>query len=176
MNGITVTNRNKVELLLTAFHNEIKTKWLSTYNRNLNDDCFGENGLFKKIQVFDPFNKCLQSQDFEYYNNLFLEVSEAEDIKSVENEFKEYLSDSIPDNLELEVLKYWSSIEHKYPKLSKIAITFLCIPCGSCDAERSFSKMRDLNIAKRNRMNSETLKMQMLLYFKGDIEERLIHY
>ncbi len=176
LNGITVTNRNKVELLLTAFHNEIKNKWLATYNRNLNDDCFGDNGLLKKIQVFDPFNKCLQNQDFEYYKDLFLEASEVENIESLENEFKEYLSDSIPDNLELEVLKYWSSIGYKYPKLSKIAITFLCIPFGSYDAERSFSKLRDLNIAKRNRMNSETLKMQMLLYFNGDIEERLIHY
>ena len=137
---------------------------------------FWRKRIIQKIQVFDPFNKCLQNQDFEYYKELFLQVSEAEDIKSLENEFKEYLSDLIPDNSELEVLKYWSSVEHKYPKLSKIAITLLCIPCGSCDAERSFSKLRDLNTTKRNRMNSETLKMQMIMYFNGDIEERLMNY
>ncbi len=86
------------------------------------------------------------------------------------------MSDPIPDNFELDVMKFWLTLEHKFPKLSKIVITFLCIPCGSCDAERSFSKMRDLNIPKRNRMNSQTFKQQMLLYFNGDIEERLIHY
>jgi hypothetical protein len=48
--------------------------------------------------------------------------------------------------------------------------------CGSCDAERSFSKMRDINTVKRNRMNSNTLKIQMIMYFNGDIEQRLVNY
>ena len=46
----------------------------------------------------------------------------------------------------------------------------------SCNAEKSFNKLRDLNTTKRNGMNSETLKMQIIMYFNGDIEERLMSY
>ena len=41
---------------------------------------------------------------------------------------------------EIEILKFWSVNKQEYPNLSEIVITYLCIPCGSCDAERSLSK------------------------------------
>jgi hypothetical protein len=90
--------------------------------------------------------------------------------------FSEYLSNAAPDNLDIETLNFWFSSQHNYPNLSKIAINFLCIPCGSCDAESSFSKLRDVNTIKRSRMSSDTLKMQMIMYFNGDIEEKLANY
>ena len=93
-----------------------------------------------------------------------------------QKQLKTYLTDPIPDNWQIEILKFWSINKQEYPNLSEIAITYLCITCGSCDAERSFSKMRDLNTIKRNSMKSETLRMQMLLYFNGDIEQRLDSY
>ena len=66
--------------------------------------------------------------------------------------------------------------EQLYWNLWEIAITYSCIPCGSCDAERSLGKIRDFNTIKRNSMKSETLRMQRLLYFNGDIEQRLYTY
>ncbi len=94
-------------------------------------------------------------QDFNYYKNLFLEVSDEKDLTSIKNEFSEYLSDAAPDNLDIETLNFWFSSQHNYPNLSKIAINFLCIPCGSCDAESSFSKLRDVNTIKRSNSDNE---------------------
>jgi hypothetical protein len=142
LNGLSITNKNKIVGLLNGFHNEIKNKWLLTCSRNLNEDTFGINGLFKKLQIFDPFKKFQLIQDFNYYKNLFLEVSDEKDLTSIENEFSEYLSDAAPDNLDIETLNFWFSSQHNYPNLSKIAINFLCIPCGSCDAESSFRKIK----------------------------------
>jgi hypothetical protein len=65
---MNMSNREKVEDLLTNFREEIKNKWHSTYSRNLSNDCFAESGLFAKLQIFDPFKKCLENQSFEYYS------------------------------------------------------------------------------------------------------------
>jgi hypothetical protein len=67
LRGLSISNRNKVEEVLHDFHNEVKNKWISTCARNLSDDIFGDNGLFKKLQVFNPFEKFLQNQHFDYY-------------------------------------------------------------------------------------------------------------
>jgi hypothetical protein len=107
---------------------------------------------------------------------LFLEIFNENEIIALEKEFEEYLLEEIPDNFEIDALNYWINSVHKYPKLSKFATSFLCLPCVSCDAERSFSKMRDINTAKRNRMNPNTLRMQMIMYFNGDIEQRLVNF
>lgn len=80
LNGLSITNKNKIVGLLNGFHNEIKNKWLLTCSRNLNEDTFGINGLFKKLQIFDPFKKFQLIQDFNYYKNLFLEVSDEKDL------------------------------------------------------------------------------------------------
>ena len=80
---------------------------------------------------------------------------------AIQKVFETYLADPIPDNSEIEILKLWSINKQEYPNL--------CSPCSSCDAERSFIKMRDLNTIKRNGMKWETLRMQMLLYFNEDI-------
>ena len=68
------------------------------------------------------------------------------------------------DNSKIEILKFWSINKEEYLNLSEIAITYLCIPCGNCDAERSFSKMIDFNTIKTNSIKLETLRMQLLLY------------
>ncbi len=162
--------------ILKDFQNEDQNKWYSTYSRNLSDDVFGDNVLFKKLQIFDPFEKVILFQHFDYYKNLFLEIFDEKDLNIIENEFKTYFSEEVPDNQEIDALTNWINSFHKFPKLSKIAISFLCMACGSYDAERSFSKMRDINTVKRNRINSNTLKTQMIMYFNGDIEQRLVNY
>ncbi len=47
-----ISNKNKIVGLLSGFHNEIKNKWLSTCSRNLNEETFGINGLFKNLKSF----------------------------------------------------------------------------------------------------------------------------
>ena len=40
----------------------------------------------------------------------------------------------------------------------------------SLDVERSFSKMRDVQTIKRNKLSNTSLNMYSVLYFNGDIE------
>ncbi len=88
-------------------------------------------------------------------------------------EFNCYYIARIPDNLDIKPLEFWLSSRSEYQVLSKIAIEYLCIATNSLEAERSFSKLRDVQDSKRCKMNAETLSMQMILYFNGDIEGKL---
>ena len=64
--------------------------------------------------------------------------------ESEEKLINKYLMDIIPDNTNIKILNYWIGCTRDYPLLSQIAISYLCMACGSIDAERSFSKLRDI--------------------------------
>jgi hypothetical protein len=41
-------------------------------------------------------------------------------------------------------IKYWVSMQHCYPSLSKLALDVLSIPASSCESEHLFSELGDL--------------------------------
>jgi hypothetical protein len=124
----------------------------------------GKDGIWKKCSIFDPFHKRTQNQDFNYYESMFLLVVSKSDMQKLEMEFKQYLLEEPPANKEIKISKFWSSLELEYPLLSKVAQTFLGMPCGSLDAERSFSKFRDLLTNDRTRMTIDNLRKQYPLF------------
>ena len=87
-----------------------------------------------------------------------------------------YIISDIPDNNDIETLECWLSCVNIYPFLSSIAIDYLCIATNSLDAERSFSKLSDIQDSKRTRFSSRSLSSEMIMYFNGDIQEKLINY
>lgn len=60
-------------------------------------------------------------------------------------------------------IKYWHSMAETYPKLSKIALQLLCIQATSSASERTFSKARDIDSDKRNRLSPESFRANILL-------------
>ena len=54
----------------------------------------------------------------------------------VDSEFKEYLLEPVRVSNPLE---WWVQYEHKFPKISKLAQTYLAIPATSVPSERTFS-------------------------------------
>ena len=61
------------------------------------------------------------------------------------NEFNSYIISDIQGNNVIEILEYWLSSVNIHPFLSRIAIGYLCIATNSLDAEKSFSKLRDIH-------------------------------
>ena len=63
-----------------------------------------------------------------------------------------------------------------YPNLSDVVLQLLCLPNGSADVERSFSKLRKLQDPTRSSMSENTLRMQMTLYVNQDLEGHFIGF
>jgi hypothetical protein len=169
-------SQKKAKAAIKAFNETLKSKWKATCERNLEETVNGKDGIWKKCSIFDQSLKHIQSQDFNYYERMFLLVVSKSDIRELEMEFKQYLLEEPPANKEIKITKYWSSLELEYPLLSKVAQTFLGMPCGSLDAERSFSKFRDLLTDDRTRLTVDNLRKHSILYFNGDIEGTFDNY
>ena len=69
-----------------------------------------------------------------------------------------------------------SSTAQNYPNLADVALQLLCLPNGSTDVERSFSKLRKLQDPTRSSMSEKTLRMQMTLYVIQDLEGHLVGF
>ena len=167
LKGFSLKTQKQLKKDLTQFADSFKQKWTDTIVRNLNEDVFGEHGLFKKCSIFDPFTKSTSNQSFEF-NSLFFNVIMQNE--TTEKEFTEYLKMESPDNPHLNIINYWLDMQLCLPTLSRIALSYLSMSCGSLDVERSFSKMRDVQTIKRNKLSNTRLNMYSVLYFNDDIE------
>jgi hypothetical protein len=173
LESISLKVQKEVKNIVHAFQNAISKKWNETLNRNCDKSVFGKNGFLYKLIIFDPFLKSQMPKDFEFYSDFFSHSTQTQNLNDLKIEFNSYIISDIPDNNDIKVLEYWLSSVNIYPFLSSIAIEYLCIATNSLDAERSFSKLRDIQDSKRTRLSSETLSMEMIMYFNGDIEEKL---
>lgn len=73
------------------------------------------------------------------------------------NEVDMYVSESvIPKNMC--PLQWWKNNENKYPRLTKYAKRYLCVPATSVPSERSFSNAGNIVNAKRACLKSDNVK------------------
>lgn len=63
------------------------------------------------------------------------------------------------------VFNFWKTFTREMPELSKLAITALCIPASSAEVERSFSTVRRILTAQRNRFTEENLGVHLRMCF-----------
>jgi hypothetical protein len=166
-------SQNSIKKVLTEVSDTFEIKWTQTVLRNLDKNFFGKDSLFNKCMVFNPFSKCALNQDYSYYLETFNSVIESD---TLESEFNEYMKMDIPDNKDLKIIDYWISLQVELPTLSKIALTYLGLSCGSCDVERSFSKFRNIQTIRRCRLSDESLNIYSILNFNGDIEDNFFMY
>ena len=151
----------------------LSDKWQDTTSRNVQGEV---KLLWKNAVVLDPFLKSGQSRNFENYCSMFSLVLTDDELPKIEKEFPLYLNEPTPDNLELEILEYWKGMQVLYPCLSLAALQLLSISTGSCDVERSFSLMRNIQQPNRASMHADTLCMEMVLHFNKDIESHFANY
>lgn len=81
-------------------------------------------------------------------------------------ELKTY-NDDILLELQSDPLAYWASREAAYPRLSKMAKKYLCVPATSVPSERIFSKAGLVVADRRNRLSTDHTKQ--LLFINANI-------
>ena len=171
---LSASDARTLKMTLIDFNKTLARKWEATCERNLSPDVCGSEGLWKRAIVLDPFLKGGQSKSFNNYISMFKLVTD--EPTALEGEFNNYLHEPCPDDPEIEILTYWKSMARNYPNLSDVVLQLLCLPNGSADVERSFSKLRKLQDPTRSSMSENTLRMQMTLYVNQDLEEHFIGF
>jgi hypothetical protein len=159
-----------LKLDLMEFRQTFLNKWNATTLRNLNDEVFGDDGFFKKAIIFDPFMKNIENQTFDYYKPLFESIDASQQWNDLESEFNQYLLTESPKNPNIKILDYWYNMRTTFPNLYENAKNILSISCGSIDAERSFSKFRNVQSSQRCNLTPKSLKMYAIMHFNGDIQ------
>ena len=59
----------------------------------------------------------------------------------------------------------WKEIEHRYPIIGQMAKDILSIPASGVGVERLFNTARDVCHYRRNRLNSNTIEIVMLVKY-----------
>lgn len=154
---LAATEASDIKADLHAFGQCLSQKWQNTCQKNLLSEVCGPQGLWKQAVVLHPFLKWSQSHDLSNFPKMIELVT---DLPSIRDEFTQYLVEA-PSNPEVGILEYWKSASVLYPNLAKAALQLPCISYGSVDAERSFSKMRNVQHPTRTSMNLQTLCLQM---------------
>lgn len=142
---------------VNSFCVAIVSKWKATCSWNLAElerNQLTQVELWRLAKILDPSQKHMMSKSFEEYRELFLLAVPALD--SFREDFAHYIKEDTPANQDIDLLTYWS--KSKYPNLRGVALNILCMPTGSCDAERSFSKLRVLQNPRRSSMSDKLLK------------------
>jgi hypothetical protein len=156
---------------LVEFGKALSDKWHDTTLRNLHDEV---KQLWIRAIILNPFLKSAQSPNIEDYKDMFSLISD--NLSDIEKEFPKYLQEPMPSNLEVDIMEYWKGLQILYPTLSTTATQLLSVSTGSCDVERSFSMMRNVQCPNRSSMKEDTLRMETILYFNKDIHQYLDNY
>ena len=74
------------------------------------------------------------------------------------SQYKALLCSSLDSEKEFDILSWWKSMSTQFPRLSKTAKYYLCIPATSATSERSFKIANDIITKKRNRLKPDTVE------------------
>lgn len=166
-------NRDQMQIVSTTmkiFSDELKQKWHQTINTNVSAEL---KKLWKMSKVFDPYKKQLirifdeegeLKSDFAHLCKQFINPDELQKLK---NQLNEYLLESPPENENINILQYWIDSKNQRDVLSKLAINCICLPIGSCEVERAFSALRQIQTPERNQLSESSLKAYLMLYFNN---------
>ena len=105
--------------------------------------------------------------------NMFALVLREEISQELKVEFDQYLADPVPQNFTLQVIDFWNCVSAQYPHLSTVVLQILSIPVSSASVERSFSKLRRLQIPTRANLSVNKLCMQAVLYYNQKLHDHL---
>lgn len=119
---------------------------------SLLDSCYKH--FFDDNAVLNPlinFIKTESALDMLFSNN-----------NEIDNELEKYLKENTI-NKNVCPLIWWAKNGVSYPRISKMARKYLCIPSTSTPSERVFSTAQNIITAKRNCLFGETAKVLIFL-------------
>jgi len=82
-----------------------------------------------------------------------------------EEEYTQYIKESIILNKDFDPLDYWKQNTYRFPILSLLARRYLAIPATSAPIERVFSISNNIITKSRNRLLPSTVKQLLLLKY-----------
>lgn len=118
------------------------------------------------VQYFDP-RKADQFVDSSGHETLPVTLKSMSLSEIGIHEIYKYktLRQARPFSTDFCVFNFWKQFTREMPELSKLAITALCIPASSAEVERSFSTVRRILTAQRNRFTEENLGIHLRMCF-----------
>lgn len=161
----TVMNMiDKQEILnntMKTFMEELHNKWVKTIERNLNPKT---SNLWKHVSIFDPFQKNHNLLDVKAFCGDMTQYNLQED------SVHDYMKQILPNKEGFDLFDYWKEQAISFPELSNFILDILSMPSGSCDVERSFSNLRQIQTPQRTSLSEENLKMQLMIYLNNKIQ------
>jgi hypothetical protein len=96
-----------------------------------------------------------------------------------------YLKETLATNEEGEFdlsfspLQYWKLNEHRFPALAPIARDVMGVPASSAHIKRTFSTVKDMKSAKRNKIKAALIQMplsikKISIFFLLNLNDKLI--
>ena len=79
-------------------------------------------------------------------------------------EYKLFLAQCKEVSESIEIIPYWRSLAPRFPSLTRMALRYLSVPCGSVDAERSFSSRGNILTPQRMNLSKENRARLTFLY------------
>lgn len=96
--------------------------------------------------------------------NILFTGNHTPSVNSLDIEYKRYLSEITIDCQKDNPYLWWKERESIYPRMSKLAKKYLCIPATSSSSERCFSTAGNIVTAKRSSLHPENVNMLVFLY------------
>jgi len=160
-----------------------KKSWLVTFNkiRNKISDQISEKLditsdqflILENIANFDISNpNKAPKSEFAFPNLKLFNALTSVEKSAIQDEYQLYLMDTAQYHKDqiADSIGYFQDKLKLFPLLAKLALQYLQMPIGSCDAERSFSKYTWIcSDYQRNQMSDETKSTRMMAVFNKDV-------
>jgi hypothetical protein len=148
---------------VTFYKNQFESYFKRNYSQQSSIDARETNVVIQEEDVLARF-LCKRRRK----NNTFDNSTRFEN-----NEVSSYFAASLikRDEKTLNVIEYWKSQETQYSLLVKMTKDVLAIFCFDVEVERLFNLARDVIIYRRERLNSQTIEIVMMIKYNLNNEE-----
>ncbi|KAG4070300.1 hypothetical protein HA402_014400 [Bradysia odoriphaga] len=162
---------SKLPFIATFLHPALKLNYFKEHKypntkireiKNMITDYFAENYESEVIQSNEETSP--EDQRTADEDELFAHMYKRSKPDKVSSEIQKYLSLPL-SNASMKPLEYWrsESVQHEFPKLSKMARDVLPVQSSSVAVERDFSKGAHVVTPTRCSLTSETIRASMFL-------------
>jgi hypothetical protein len=151
---------------LDKFH-DIFTSAFQKLSKHL--DVLPAKAVYKQVRVFDPRQVPAMPRDLSNYTSLISMSDQDVDLSSEWMIYQRECRDSSVPNGDGALLDYWNGNALRFPKLSRIAKTYIWFPLTSCDVERSFSMYKHFLTDRRDSLKEERVSHLIILHYNKSL-------
>lgn len=121
-----------------------------------------------ELKRLTALDNLLESDTDSQGDNEEVASKEDQDVQVVRSEVQLYFKEATVSKKD-DPLKWWSENEGRFPALSKLAKSFLCIPATSTPSERIFSTAGNICSQKRASLSAEHVEKLTFLAMNNNL-------